>query len=38
MHASPLPSPMVRTIVGGVAADLATVIAAADDQIESEIG
>jgi hypothetical protein len=38
MHGSPVPSPMVRTIVGGVAADLATVIAAADDQIESEIG
>jgi len=38
MHGSLLPSPMVRTTVAGVAAELATVVAAVDDQVESGIG
>jgi hypothetical protein len=38
MQGEPLPSPMVRTTVATVAADLASVTTTAGEQVESGIG
>ena len=38
MQGEPMPSPMVRTTVAGVAADLASVSTTVDEQVESGIG